>query len=112
MKTVKLTQSYTVGSEVFDHVTLRDPKMRDLLELGEPFERQGGVIVEYRETIAAYVDRLVTAPAVGAVRELDLADAILVKEAVSAFFIEARMSLAKRTSSSLGLDGAQATLES
>jgi hypothetical protein len=109
MKTVRLSKQYVVGSSIFDTVQLREPTLADYRAVGPVAERQGAVIIAYRDATFSYVDRLTTEPAPGALSSLSLEDAFAVEEAVNSFFSEARQSLNKRESSSSGLDGAPPT---
>ncbi|MCA0275870.1 MAG: hypothetical protein LCH86_07700 [Proteobacteria bacterium] len=104
-KTVKLTRSYTVHGKSFDCVVLREPKMKDLLALGEPWEAVSGVDgsrvpIEYLDRIEGYIDRLAIEPTADHLTELGLADALAVKAALGDFFIEARRPSTSSTASS------------
>jgi hypothetical protein len=105
MKTVKLSKRYVIGTSIFDQVVLREPTLADYRAIGPVAERQGAVIVAYRDATFAYVDRLTTEPPIGALLELTLEDTFAVEEAVNGFFSEARQSLIKRENSSSGSDG-------
>ncbi|MER8478435.1 hypothetical protein [Mesorhizobium sp. M1163] len=88
---VPLSKRYEAHGEVFNGVTLREPRFEDLLALGEPYEvqRAGGnnVVIENVDTVAAYVRRCVTAPGIDKLGVLELADARLVRDAVIGFFM-------------------------
>lgn len=93
-KTVKLSQSYTAHGKSFDTVVLREPKMKDLLALGEPWEAVSSadgnrVPVEHLDRVEAYINRLAVEPTADHLTELGLADALAVKAALGDFFIEA-----------------------
>lgn len=107
MKTVKLSQSYTVGSTTFDAAEFREPKLADYRALGPIAERQGSVVVSYRDATWGYVDRLVISPAAGALSELSLRDALVIEGAVNDFFIEANKASREPENSSSGSDGGQ-----
>jgi len=111
-KTVPLSRKYEAHGQVFDSVTLRAPKLRDHIAIGDPVEihagpdGEGRFVVEHLDRIAAYLDRLAVAgrPGRECLDDLDLADSIAVKEAVTDFFMEARRRLSKPTNSSSGAD--------
>lgn len=106
MKPFTLSRTYSAGSEIFGAVEFRAPTLPDYREIGPVVEVQRNVVLRDRQAIWAYVDRLVTKPAVGALAVLDVADAMALEDHVVAFFIEARASRAKRMNSSSGSDGA------
>lgn len=104
-KVIKLSRSYEAHGQVFDTVTLREPKLRDHFALGEPAGLQPGaddipVMVERFDIIAAYAERLAVAgkPGMECLQDLDLADAFAVKEAIIGFFSEARRQRRAQTS--------------
>lgn len=106
-KTIKLSRRYEAHGKVFDAVTLRDPKLRDYFEVGEPTEVQptgqagGVVLIEYFDKIDAYLSRLLQEPLSSAdLIDLDLSDAILLKDAITGFFTEAKRLRRAPTSSS------------
>jgi hypothetical protein len=108
--TVPLLREYTHHGTVFKSVRLRAPKLKDLMAIGEPYEAQtvngNRVVIEHLDRLSAYLDRLAVAPTQEALGELQLPDAILVKEAVSGFFTQARVLLSSSaTSSSSDTDG-------
>lgn len=109
MKTVKLSRSYSAHGKTFDAVTLRGPKMKDLLAIGEPWEavtnRDGTKVpIEHLDRIEAYIDRLASEPPADHLTELDLVDALAVKSALIDFFVEARPPSPPSTLSSSGGD--------
>ncbi|MBS9720174.1 phage tail assembly protein [Tianweitania sp. BSSL-BM11] len=107
-KIVPLSRCYTVGSAVFDTLTIREPKLSDYRQIGRVAELQRGVIVIFPEAIWAYSERLLQDLPPGALSELDLDDAMAVEDAILDFFSEARARLNKRASSSSDSAGDQA----
>lgn len=105
MEPLKLSKAYTIGSETFDTVEFRDPNYADYRQIGAPLDFQKGVMVRDREAIFAYVDRLVTRPAAGALQILNVADAMALEDHILRFFIMARTSRPQPMSSSSGSDG-------
>jgi len=102
VKPLPLSKSYTAGSETFSTIELRDPAFADYRQIGPVYDFQRGIVIRDREAIFAYVDRLVTKPAAGALIVLDLADTMALEDHILAFFTAARASLAKPTNSSSG----------
>lgn len=105
MKPLPLSKTYTAGREEFSAVEFRAPLLPDYREVGPVLDIQNRVLLRDREAIFAYVDRLVTKPAAGALAVLDLGDAMALEDHIVDFFIEARVSRAKPTSSSSGSAG-------
>ena len=101
-----LSRTYTAGSESFSTVEFRAPALPDFREIGPVLDVQRNVVLRDRQAIWAYVDRLLTKPAAGALAVLDVGDSMALEDHVVAFFIEARISRAKRMNSSSGSDGA------
>lgn len=107
---VPLSRKYEAHGQTFDSVTLRAPKLRDHIAIGDPVEihsgpdGQGRFVVEHLDRIGAYLDRLPVAgkPGRECLDDLDLVDSIAVKEAVTDFFMEARRRLSAPTNSSSG----------
>lgn len=98
-KTVRLSRRYESHGRDFDSLTFRAPKMADFEEIGEISEYQpapgGGVmLIQHDDRIWAYRDRLLkrgeALPSSADLAELDLADAIAVKDAITGFFTQAR----------------------
>lgn len=91
-KIVPLSKRYEAHGEVFDSVTVREPRFEDLLALGEPYEIQraagNNVVIENTATVAAYVRRCVVSPGVEQLGMLGLADARHVRDAVIDFFMQ------------------------
>lgn len=89
-KIVKLSRRYEAHGEIFDTVTVREPRFEDLLALGEPYEIQRAgtqdVVIENTAAVAAYVRRCIVAPGVEKLGELSIADARKVRGAVLDFF--------------------------
>lgn len=114
---VKLSRSYESHGKTFDSVTLRPPKWRDYMEIGEIQEPQPGAngvfVVTYPERIEAYALRLSVggerAPDGADLMSLDLADTMRVREAIIDFFAEARRQEPSSTSSSGGDASASVT---
>jgi hypothetical protein len=103
-KTVPLSRRYEAHGRVFDAVTLRDPKYRDFIDIGDPVEFQplpdgsGQMIVKHLDRVDSYVSRLVTEPVSAAdLVDLDLVDALALEGGILDFFGEARRSRAKPT---------------
>lgn len=97
-KTIRLTRSYTVHDVTFDSVTLRAPKLKDILVIGTPVEWQpvqkGDMMyVEYLDRIDAYVERLAETPRYDALQDLALPDALQIKRAITDFFTAAEATL-------------------
>jgi hypothetical protein len=108
-RAIKLSRRYESHGRIFDTVSLRDPKYRDLLAVGDPIELQplpsgaGEMVVKYLDRIEDYVGRLLQDPlSVADLVDLDLVDAMAIEEAILGFFAEARKSRAKPTGSSSG----------
>ena len=108
-KTVKLSRKYVVGSEMFEAATFRDPVLADYREIGSPVIGVAGAVARDREAIFAYVDRLVTSPAAGALQTLDLVDALKIEAGILDFFTEANARLREPANSSSASAGDQAT---
>lgn len=92
-RTIPLSQAYAAHGKSFSTVTLREPTLDDLLELGEPFEGQqsaGGAVVvfENREAVAAYVRRCIAEPGMEILSgaSISLKDARAIREGVLSFF--------------------------
>lgn len=89
-KTIPLSRRYEAHGEVFDSVTVREPRFEDLLALGEPYEiqRAGGqeVVIENTASVAGYVKRCIVLPGVEKLGEVSLKDARAIKKAVIDFF--------------------------
>lgn len=103
-KTIKMSRRYEAHGKIFDAVALRDPKYRDLIDIGDPVEQQplpggdGSMIVKHSDRIDAYVARLLQEPLSTAdIIDLDLADALALEGAILDFFAEARRSRATPT---------------
>lgn len=103
-KTIKLSRRYEAHGKIFDAVTLRDPKYRDFIDIGDPIEQQplptgsGSMIVKHFDRIDAYAGRLLQDPlSMADIMDLDLVDALAMEDAVLDFFAEARGSRAKPT---------------
>ncbi len=105
MKQIKLSKTYTVGSETFDRVDLRDPNYADYRQFGPVYEVQKTIVIHNREATFAYADRLVMSPSAGALQTLDLEDAMAIEDEIYGFFVDARISRAKLTNSSSGSTG-------
>jgi hypothetical protein len=109
-KTIPLSRRYDAHGGAFDSVTLRAPKLRDHIAIGDPVEvhrgpdGDGRFVVEHLDRVAAYLDRLAVPgkPGRECLDDLDLADSIAIKDAVTDFFMEARERLTKPTSLSSG----------
>lgn len=79
------------GGETLSAVVLREPRMRELLEYGQPYRpfMVGGVIqiVEDDDAIKAYIERLLIKPDMKALLgNLTLADGLAVRKAFLDFF--------------------------
>ena len=109
-KTISLSRRYEAHGTVFDAIEMRSPKLRDYFAIGDPVEAQpsgvegGTIVVEHRDRIEAYRDRLVVKPSLAEILDLDLEDAMRVKEAITGFFTEARRARRARTNSSGAAD--------
>lgn len=107
-KAVPLSRKYEAHGQVFESVTLRAPKLRDYIAIGDPVEihagpdGQGRFVIEHLDRIQAYLDRLAVPgkPGRECLDDLDLADSIALKDAVTDFFMEARRRLSGPMSSS------------
>lgn len=105
-RTIPLSRRYEAHGTAFDAIELRAPKLRDYFSIGDPVEAQpsgadgGSIVVEYLDRIEAYRDRLVVKPSLAEILDLDLEDAMRVKEAITGFFTEARRARRARTNSS------------
>lgn len=89
---VKLSRKYEAHGNVFDEVTVREPRFVDLMALGEPYEVQKTannvpVVIENTAIIADYVNRCVVNPGIECLAELGIKDARAVRGAVLSFFI-------------------------
>lgn len=118
-KVIKLSRTYAAHGQTFDSITLREPKSRDYLEIGDPVEMHsdpsggdGRFVVEHLDRIKAYAQRLPIHPTPESLVDLDLVDAIAMKEAICDFFLEARMRRNAQTSSSGGQESRSETSES
>ncbi|MCO6410099.1 hypothetical protein [Hoeflea alexandrii] len=98
-KTVRLSRRYEAHGRAFDSLTFREPKMADFEAIGEIAEYQpapegGMLIINHDDRVWRYRDRLLKRgddlPSAADLGDLDLADAIAVKEAISGFFTQAR----------------------
>lgn len=103
-KTVKLSRRYEAHGKIFDAATLRDPKYRDFIDIGDPVEQQplpsgdGAMVVKHFDRIDAYVGRLLMEPLSTAdIVDLDLVDALAMEGAILDFFVEARKPREKPT---------------
>lgn len=109
---VPLSRKYEAHGQTFNSVTLRAPKLRDHIAIGDPVEvhsgpdGQGRFVIEHLDRIEAYLDRLPVAgkPGRECLDDLDLVDSIAVKDAVTGFFTEAHKRRARLTNSSSGPD--------
>lgn len=105
-KIVKLSRQYEAHGKVFDTVTLRPPKLRDHMQLGDPVELHPGpdgagrFLVEHLERVQSYLDRLCVPERPGreCIDDLDLVDSMSLKDAVTDFFSEAHRRRTKPTS--------------
>jgi hypothetical protein len=108
--TIPLSRRYEAHGKTFTDVTLRAPKLRDHFAVGDPVEVHPGpdgtgrFILEHGERIEAYLDRLAVADRPGreCLDDLDLADSIRVREAITGFFSAARLRNRPPTNSSSG----------
>lgn len=98
-KTVRLSRRYEAHGRTFDHLVFREPKMADFEDIGEIAEFQpapdgGMMIINHDDRVWKYRDRLLKRgedlPSAADLGDLDLADAIAVKEAINGFFTQAR----------------------
>lgn len=98
-KTVRLSRRYEAHGRTFDSLSFREPKMVDFEAIGEIAERQpfaaGGEMVLYHDDrVWKYRDRLLKRgddlPSVADLADLDLVDAMAVKDLVTGFFTPAR----------------------
>lgn len=104
-KVISLSRRYGEHGQTFDSVTLREPKLRDYLAIGEPVEIQpngdgGRMVVEYNDRVEGYFQRLVKVPGFEMIQDLDLVDAIAIKDAILDFFKTARLRRDAPTNSS------------
>lgn len=106
---VQLSRSYQnpFNGTSFNTVTLREPRYGDVFAdgMGPPYELQpngsgGAMVVTHYEVIRSYVERLVTAPDLGALTELSASDAMKLSKAVTDFFSEPAASSSTPTGSS------------
>lgn len=107
---VPLSQSYKAHGAEFSSVSLRAPKLKDLMAVGEPYEIQiikgDRIVIEHLDRLDAYLSRLAVLPTAESLSELELSDAMKVKEAVSDFFSEARKALSPSPTSFSSSSGA------
>jgi len=97
-RTVKLNRKYEAHGKVFDAVSLRPPTLSDFFSIGEPVELHPGpdgsgrYVIEHNERISAYLDRLAVPgePGLECIGQVELRDAMAIKEAITGFFLEAR----------------------
>lgn len=102
MEAFRLSRAYTSGSETFEKVEFRDPLYQDYRQIGPVYDVQKGLVLRDREAIFAYVDRLITAPAPGALAVLDAGDTMALEDHILGFFFKARTSRGSSTNSSSG----------
>jgi hypothetical protein len=113
-KTIPLSRRYEAHGTAFNTVELRAPKLRDLFSIGEPVEFQptsGGIVIEHLDRIEAYRDRLLVTPTAADIADLDLVDAMALKDAITGFFTDARKARRQPTSSSGAPDAGSGTSE-
>lgn len=96
MKPIKLSKTYTVGNETFDQVELRDPMYADYRQIGPVYDVQKTIVIHDREATFAYADRLAMRPSAGALQVLSLEDTMAIEDEIYDFFVDARVSRAKR----------------
>lgn len=98
-KTVRLSRGYEAHGRTFDSLTFRAPKMVDFEDIGEIAERQpspmgGEMILYHDDRVWKYRDRLLKRgeglPSPTDLADLDLVDAVAVKDAIAGFFSQAR----------------------
>lgn len=111
--TVPLTRLLDIGGgQSLSSVVLREPRMREYAEFGEPLifvpdVNGNDVPIENDDVIKKYLERLVVAPPIPALLfNMHLTDAIRVKEALLTFFLHCRDEALRppSTSSSSGSD--------
>jgi len=98
-KTVRLSRRYEAHGRTFDSLTFREPKMADFEAIGEIAERQpfaagGDMVLYHDDRVWRYRDRLLKRgddlPSAADLGDLDLVDAMAVKDLVTGFFTPAR----------------------
>jgi len=96
---IRLSRVYEAHGRVFSEIRLRAPLLKDLDAIGDVAEYQptpgGGVyLIRHEDRIDAYRDRLLVKgeglPSAGDLADLDLRDALALREAVTGFFSAAR----------------------
>ena len=90
-KIVSLSRRYEAHGVPFDTVEVREPRLNDILRLGEPFEAQqtgagNVVIVDNPEAVAGYVRTCVVKPPFENLGELGVEDSRALRDAVLGFF--------------------------
>ncbi len=105
LEPLPLSQTYTVGSETFSRIEFRNPNFADYRQIGAPLDVQKGVLIRDREATFAYLDRLVTRPAAGALQVLNVADTMAAEDHIHRFFIACRASQMGLMNSSSGSAG-------
>ena len=114
-KVITLSRQYESHGKLFETVTLREPKLRDHIEIGDPVEKHRGpdghgeFIVEHQDRVKSYIQRLVIKPGYADILDLDLEDSLAVVEAVNGFFGQAHKRRSARTSSSGAKDDSSET---
>jgi hypothetical protein len=105
--TVKLTKPIAGHSGLIKEITLREPRYREIMKFGEPFQRgftrDGSVAyyVENIDVIRSYIEVLIQAPADALLLEqLETADTLRLKDAVLGFFTTAMSKQSEDTSTS------------
>ena len=101
--TVKLSRAYAEGE--LTEVVIRPPVASEYWANGEPWQEmvmgKNAYIVENPVTVQTYIDLLVVEPKSKAYRNnLELVDAMAVKDAVLGFFPEARERLRQKLQTS------------
>ncbi|ORE87739.1 phage tail assembly protein [Aurantimonas sp. 22II-16-19i] len=105
---VTLSRRYDHGSKPFDELRFREPKLKDRIALGPPFEVIRDQAIWDDAVVWKYVDRLLMDVAPGAIQDLDYADGEAVYYRFRDFFIDASPLFVKRTSSFSGSGGTPA----
>ncbi|ORE91001.1 phage tail assembly protein [Aurantimonas sp. 22II-16-19i] len=94
---VKLSRVYDHGSKPFDELRFRDPKLKDRIALGPPFEIFRNQDVWDDAVVWKYAERLLIDLSPGAIQDLDYADAEAVYYRFRDFFTDASPRFVKQT---------------
>lgn len=106
IRKITLVEPFTWHDKRLTEVSIREPRGSDYVALGEPrilVRNSDGAAywVEQTAVISGYLDRLIDADGGSAVlREMALADAIQIKDALLGFFIDADQAISSKNRTS------------